>query len=119
MTTSRSRPGRPDAPPHPVCKRRSSLDATDRALLGRLRADGRASYGELARLVGLTAPSVQDRVRRLEERAVITGYQALVAPEAVGHAHHRRALHEVGGPPAGSTHTAHTAHTVTGRTLRW
>ncbi len=60
------------------------LDPTDRALLDRLRGDGRASYAELARVVGLTAPSVQDRVRRLEERGIITGYRALVAPEAVG-----------------------------------
>ena len=61
-----------------------SLDATDRALLDRLRSDGRASYAELARLVGLSAPSVQDRVRRLEERGVIVGYRALVPPDAVG-----------------------------------
>jgi Lrp/AsnC family leucine-responsive transcriptional regulator len=56
----------------------------DRRLLEALAANARASYAELARLVGMSAPSVQDRVRRLEERGVITGYTATVSPEAVG-----------------------------------
>lgn len=60
------------------------MDATDRQLLEALRANARAPYAELARTVGLSAPSVQERVRRLEERGVITGYHAVVAPEAVG-----------------------------------
>jgi len=72
------------ARPNPPSSHGVALDAIDRVLLGRLRSDGRATYAELARLVGLTAPSVQDRVRRLEDRGVITGYRALVAPEAVG-----------------------------------
>lgn len=60
------------------------LDSVDRSLLEALQVDGRASYAELARRVGLTAPSVQDRVRRLEERGVVLGYAARVAPAAVG-----------------------------------
>jgi len=61
------------------------MDAVDRQLVEALRADGRASWAELARRVGLTAPSVQERVRRLEERGVITGYAARVSPEALGY----------------------------------
>ncbi|GAB3648901.1 Lrp/AsnC family transcriptional regulator [Glycomyces tarimensis] len=49
-----------------------------------LRTDGRTSYAELARRVGLTAPSVQDRVTKLEKSGVITGYQAVIDPEAIG-----------------------------------
>ncbi|HWM36984.1 MAG TPA: Lrp/AsnC family transcriptional regulator, partial [Streptomyces sp.] len=45
---------------------------------------GRASYAELGRLVGLSGPSIQERVRRLEERGVITGYRATVNPSALG-----------------------------------
>jgi Lrp/AsnC family leucine-responsive transcriptional regulator len=60
------------------------LDAVDVALLEALRANGRASYVELARVVGLSAPSTQDRVRRLEERGFIGGYAAVVPPRAVG-----------------------------------
>lgn len=60
------------------------MDATDRALVQTLRENGRASYAELGRQVGLSGPSVQDRVRRLEERGVITGYRAVVPPAALG-----------------------------------
>jgi Lrp/AsnC family leucine-responsive transcriptional regulator len=60
------------------------MDEVDTRLLEALRANGRASFAELARLVGMSAPSVQDRVRRLEDRGVITGYAATVAPEAIG-----------------------------------
>ena len=59
-------------------------DLTDSTLVSALRADGRLSWAELGRLVGLSGPSVQERVRRLEERGVITGYGARVAPAAVG-----------------------------------
>lgn len=60
------------------------LDRVDHALLDALRAHGRASYAELARQVGLSAPSVQDRVKRLEDRGFITGYAAVVPPAALG-----------------------------------
>ncbi len=62
----------------------SGLDRVDRLLLDALRSNGRATYTELARLVGLSAPSVQDRVKRLEERGLIVGYTAVVPPPALG-----------------------------------
>lgn len=60
------------------------MDDIDRALLRSLMENGRASFAELGRLVGLSGPSVQERVRRLEERGVITGVHAAVDPAAVG-----------------------------------
>lgn len=60
------------------------MDEVDRRLVEALRANARASYAELARLVGLTGPSVQERVRRLEDRGVVTGYHAAVEPRSVG-----------------------------------
>ena len=60
------------------------MDATDQALLATLQTDGRASYAELGRRVGLSGPSVQERVRRLEQQGVITGYRAVVPPVALG-----------------------------------
>ena len=60
------------------------MDETDRRLVEALRADARASYAQLARLVGLSAPSVQERVRRLERRGIITGYHAEVDLAAAG-----------------------------------
>jgi Lrp/AsnC family transcriptional regulator, leucine-responsive regulatory protein len=60
------------------------VDDVDRRLLEALQANARAGWAELGRLVAMSAPSVQDRVRRLEERGVITGYQAQVSAPAVG-----------------------------------
>ncbi|NYI05786.1 Lrp/AsnC family leucine-responsive transcriptional regulator [Allostreptomyces psammosilenae] len=56
----------------------------DRQLIQALRQNGRASYAELGRLVGLSGPSVTDRINRLEQAGVITGYRAIVAPASLG-----------------------------------
>jgi len=60
------------------------VDSVDRQLVKALRSNGRASYAELGRLVGLSGPSVQERVRRLEDRGVVTGYHADVNAHALG-----------------------------------
>lgn len=60
------------------------MDRVDRLLVEALRDNARATWAELGRAVGLSGPSVQERVRRLEDRGVITGYQATIAPAAVG-----------------------------------
>lgn len=60
------------------------MDDTDRALIGALRRDARASWAELGRGVGLSGPSVTERVSRLEKAGVITGYHATVDPAALG-----------------------------------
>lgn len=54
------------------------LDETDWAILEELQRDGRLSFNELGRRVHLSAPSVAERVRRLESTGVITGYRATV-----------------------------------------
>ncbi|MDF5754231.1 Lrp/AsnC family transcriptional regulator [Spongiactinospora sp. TRM90649] len=60
------------------------MDVMDWAILAELQADGRLSYSELSRRVHLSAPSVAERVRRLEENGVITGYHAHVDPLRAG-----------------------------------
>jgi Lrp/AsnC family leucine-responsive transcriptional regulator len=60
------------------------VDGVDRRLIGALRANARATYAELARLVGLSAPAVHERVGKLEAAGVITGYHASVEPAALG-----------------------------------
>ena len=62
------------------------MDAVDRQLLDALRGNARATYAELARVVGLSAPAVHDRVAKLEASGVITGYHAAIAPESLGYA---------------------------------
>lgn len=63
---------------------RPNVDATDRALIAALRANARATFADLARVVGLSAPAVHERVRRLETAGILTGYHAAVAPAALG-----------------------------------
>ncbi|MEE6270785.1 Lrp/AsnC family transcriptional regulator [Streptomyces diastatochromogenes] len=60
------------------------LDAIDREILFHLRQDGRLTNVELAKRVGLTPPPCLRRLKRLEEAGVITGYRAVIDPEAVG-----------------------------------
>jgi Lrp/AsnC family transcriptional regulator, leucine-responsive regulatory protein len=56
----------------------------DRVLLAALARDGRASYTELAERVGLSVSAVHQRVRRLEQRGMITGYHASLDAKALG-----------------------------------
>lgn len=60
------------------------LDDIDWAILDELQADARAGYRELGRRVGLSAPAVAARVRRLETSGVIAGYRAVIDPDALG-----------------------------------
>jgi Lrp/AsnC family leucine-responsive transcriptional regulator len=62
----------------------SAVEETDRAIVAALTADGRMSYTDLAEKVGLSVSAVHQRVRRLEQRGVITGYAAKVNYEEVG-----------------------------------
>jgi Lrp/AsnC family transcriptional regulator, leucine-responsive regulatory protein len=61
-----------------------SLDDLDWRLLEALQRDGRASYADLGRQVGLSPSAVTERVRRLEEVGVITGYRCEVDAEKLG-----------------------------------
>lgn len=60
------------------------LDAVDVRLLELLAENARASVAELARSVGMSAPSVSDRIRRLETTGVIRGYTVEVDPVPCG-----------------------------------
>ncbi|MDR6611538.1 Lrp/AsnC family transcriptional regulator [Leifsonia sp. 1010] len=61
-----------------------AVDSTDRSILAELQRDGRQSIAELARTVHMSNSAVAERVRRLEEAGVITGYRAVIDPERLG-----------------------------------
>lgn len=63
----------------------SETDPIDAAILRALWQDARITRAELARRVGLSAPSVADRVRRLEDLGIITGYRACIGPARLGY----------------------------------
>jgi Lrp/AsnC family leucine-responsive transcriptional regulator len=60
------------------------LDALDRAILGALLEDGRLSQVELAERIPLSATAIARRIRALEEKGVIQGYQACINRQALG-----------------------------------
>lgn len=61
-----------------------AIDPVDARILGILQRDGRASFNEIGTAVGMSGPSAHERVKKLEARAVITGYGATVDPASVG-----------------------------------
>ncbi|MBN3804228.1 Lrp/AsnC family transcriptional regulator [Paraburkholderia sp. Ac-20336] len=62
-----------------------ALDATDHLLLAALAQDARQPVSELARQVGLSAPSTAERVRRLEAQGVIGRFTVQIDPRALGY----------------------------------
>lgn len=65
-------------------KSKLRLDDVDRKLLHHLQQNGRLSFAELSRRVTLTTPAVIERVRKLEDAGIITGYRAEVNPAKLG-----------------------------------
>src|SRR4051794_22977812 len=60
------------------------IDELDLRILTELQANARVTLAELGRRVGLSAPAVAERVQRLEDTGVITGYHAEVDPRPLG-----------------------------------
>jgi Lrp/AsnC family leucine-responsive transcriptional regulator len=61
------------------------IDKINFRIIEELQADGRLSMAELGRRVNLSPPAVAERVQRLEEAGVITGYHAVIDPKALGY----------------------------------
>ena len=60
------------------------MDDIDKNILKELQQDARLSFAELGRRVGLTTPAVIERVRKLEDAGIITGYRAEIDMSKVG-----------------------------------
>src|SRR5215469_14882061 len=61
-----------------------AFDLYDLQLMNLLQEDGRMPNAELARRVGMAPSAVLERVRKLEEREVIKGYEARMDPKQIG-----------------------------------
>ncbi len=61
-----------------------NLDATDRAIVAALTTNGRMTVRELAAQIGLSSPSVTDRIHKLEDAGAIQGYTISVDPKVFG-----------------------------------
>lgn len=62
----------------------ADLDEFDRKILAVLRRDGRITYTDLARDIGLSKTPCQQRVKRMIQEGVITGFTALLDPAKLG-----------------------------------
>jgi Lrp/AsnC family leucine-responsive transcriptional regulator len=62
-------------------KQQLQLNKIDRKILAILQEDGRVSFAELARQVGLTTTPCIERVKRLQRDGYIKGFHAILAPE--------------------------------------
>jgi len=62
----------------------SQIDPTNLRLLEELQSDARLSLAELGRRVDLSPPAVAERLARLEEAGVVTGYRVEIDPRALG-----------------------------------
>jgi Lrp/AsnC family leucine-responsive transcriptional regulator len=60
------------------------LDQIDWKILKELQENARVSYAELGRKINLTTPAVIERVRKLEDAGIITGYRAEIDTAKVG-----------------------------------
>lgn len=60
------------------------LDQIGLKILSVLQENARTPLSRIGKKVGLSAPAVAERMRKLEESGVIQGYHARIAPEAVG-----------------------------------
>ena len=60
------------------------MDAIDKKIIDILCRDGRVTMKELATGLGLSAPAVAERVKRLEQSGIISGYKAVINREKLG-----------------------------------
>jgi Lrp/AsnC family leucine-responsive transcriptional regulator len=63
----------------------SAMDDLDYKALALLMQHGRAPWTEVGEALALSPPAAAERVRKLEEHAVIVGYRAIASPEALGY----------------------------------
>ncbi|MEM9144196.1 MAG: Lrp/AsnC family transcriptional regulator [Bacteroidota bacterium] len=63
----------------------TKLDELNWKILGRLQRNARESFADIGRQVGLSAPAVAERVKKMEDTGILLGYRALVSHSHTGH----------------------------------
>ena len=61
-----------------------NLDAIDCKILVELQKDGRESASNIAEKIKVSVPTITERIRKLQDSGVITGFQAVVNPTSIG-----------------------------------
>jgi Lrp/AsnC family transcriptional regulator, leucine-responsive regulatory protein len=60
------------------------LDTTDRAIVLALHTKGRITIRDLAEQIGLSSPSVTERILKMEDSGAIRGYSIIIDPKVFG-----------------------------------
>ncbi|MGE5704994.1 MAG: Lrp/AsnC family transcriptional regulator [Clostridia bacterium] len=60
------------------------MDEIDSRILELLQTNSRMSMSEMGRVIGMTQPAVSERVRKLEDKGVISTYRAVLSPDKLG-----------------------------------
>ena len=60
------------------------MDRVDEEIIGLLKKDGRMALADISREVGLSSPTIKDRLDKLESEGVILGYRPLLDPRKLG-----------------------------------
>lgn len=66
-------------------KNLSSVDETGMNILRELQINARSTFSEIGRKVGLSSPAVAERIYKMEESGVISGYHTDINPAVFGH----------------------------------
>lgn len=61
-----------------------ALDEVDRKILRMLQTNARTSNSEIARQLGMVPSAILERIRKLETRGILTGYEARLSPKEMG-----------------------------------
>lgn len=60
------------------------MDRIDQKILSIIHENARITISEMSRIIAMSQPAVTERLRRLEEQGVITGYRAVLSPSKLG-----------------------------------
>ncbi|MEN8211427.1 MAG: Lrp/AsnC family transcriptional regulator [Thermodesulfobacteriota bacterium] len=66
-------------------KKNMVLDKIDKQILNTLQENGKTTNSRLSKIVGISAPSTLERVKRLEQAGVISHFTAVLNPESIGY----------------------------------
>jgi Transcriptional regulators len=69
-------------------EKKTTLDSTDWKILGELQKDARVPFQKIGETVGMTRPAVRERIIRMEEAGIISGYHAEINVDKLGKSVH-------------------------------
>ncbi len=65
-------------------KNKNTIDKIDHQILEILQNTGRDSASHIAHEIGMSVPAVSERIHKLEQNGIISGYEAIINPKKVG-----------------------------------